>query len=248
MSRCSTKSPRCDGLWWTSPPPASSSSCKSNSSSIRSTTSRTKPRPRWPGQRRSRQGGPLSQGGGPGADRRHGAAAPAAHRAGREAREDPGRPPEAGRRVPHPEKGPKAQYSAAKAVSSVDESTAGISKTFGDSGRSSSEPRTRLPRCRRTPARSTSPPVRGPRRRRRRHRRHPAGARQGREQAEVDKELAALKADTGTFCSPVHRQSSPPGAPGPEPAPQAALGSLKAAHRPVIRTGRAGSLRRAAGR
>ena len=50
----------------------------------------------------------------------------------------------------------KAQYTAAQAVSTVDESAAGISKSFNDSGPSSSGLRTRSPPCRPGPAPSTS--------------------------------------------------------------------------------------------
>ncbi len=50
----------------------------------------------------------------------------------------------------------KAQYTAAKAISTVDESAAGISKSFNDSGRRCSAPRTRSPPCRLARAPSTN--------------------------------------------------------------------------------------------
>ena len=50
----------------------------------------------------------------------------------------------------------KAQYTAAKAVSEVDESTAGISKSFNDSGASLQRARTKSPPCRPARAHSTS--------------------------------------------------------------------------------------------
>ena len=76
----------------------------------------------------------------------------------------------------------KAQYTAAKAISEVDESTAGISKSFNDSGA--------VPAAGPGQDRHHAGPLGRPRRvarirrargRRRRHRRHPEGARPGRQ-------------------------------------------------------------------
>ena len=75
----------------------------------------------------------------------------------------------------------KAQYTAAQAETSVNESAAGISKTFGDSGAALQRAQDKIAQMQaRAGAVDELLAVRRARRRRRRHRRHPEGTRRGR--------------------------------------------------------------------
>jgi phage shock protein A len=83
-------------------------------------------------------------------------------------------------------------------MSSADEDAAGISASLGDEGAALQRAQDKIATMHaRAGALDELPPVRSARRRRQQHRRPPAGARRSRVAAEVDKELAAVKAEIG---------------------------------------------------
>jgi len=82
-------------------------------------------------------------------------------------------------------------------MSSADDGAAGISASLGHEGAALQRAQDKIATMQARAGALTSCPVRSARRRRQRHRRHPAGARRSRVAAEVDKELAALKAEIG---------------------------------------------------
>ena len=104
-------------------------------------------------------------------------------------------------------------------MSSADEGAAGISASLGDEGAALQRAQDKIATMQARAGTLDELPQSGvPRRRRQRHRRHPAGARRSRVAAEVDKELAALKAEIGPG------SSAPPELAG-EPRPGAPAGA-----------------------
>ena len=153
------------------------------------------PEPGGPGQR-----GALPQGGGPGPDRRPWSPSTSSWPSRRRSSPRPCQALQERVNAFRTQKETlKAQYTAAKAVSSVNESVAGISKSLGTRGPPFSGPRTRSPPCRPTPGPSMSCSSRAC------SRMWAAGTDdiqkeldQVGQHAQVDEELAALKAQVAT--------------------------------------------------
>ena len=120
--------------WWTSPRRASRSNCRNSSCSIRQTTSRTRPRRHWPRAGRIWRGGSFRKA----AAQAQVDAMESQHQQLTEQEQKLEQTLAALQKRVNDFRTQKevlkAQYTAAKAESSVDESAAGISKTFGDSG------------------------------------------------------------------------------------------------------------------